>query len=196
MNPKVAALYGLFIFSSLGSCFAQQTPYHPLRIKSNINLDGKLTEPEWQQAEMESDFMQYDPTAGAEPSEKSELRMLYNDQYLYVGLRAFNHHPNEIVRYALQRDFEIGNDDGFAFVIDMYNDKSTGLAFITNTLDARWDTELFSDGANENDAYNTFWDVASHIDSLGYTTEFRFPFSSLRFEPRDTVRMVFRLIVG
>lgn len=193
MNSKTIALYIVSILS-LSISFAQQAPYHPLRIKTNITLDGRLNEPEWQQADVESDFMQYDPTAGAQPSEKTELRMLYNDQYLYVGFRAFDHHPNEIVRYALQRDFEIGNDDGFAFVIDMYNDKSTGLAFITNTLDARWDTELFSDGANENDAYNTFWDVASHIDSLGYTTEFRFPFSSLRFEAKDTVRMGFRVV--
>ena len=194
MNLKVAAFY-IFASSSLSYCtFAQQSPYHPLRIHTNVVLDGKLSEPEWKQAEVESDFMQYDPTAGAEPSEKTELKMMYNDQYLYVGLRAFDHDPNKIVRYALQRDFKTGNDDGFAFVIDMYNDKSTGLAFITNTLDARWDTELFSDGTAENDAYNTFWDVASHIDSLGYTTEFRFPFSSLRFEAKDTVRMGFRVV--
>jgi uncharacterized protein DUF5916/cellulose/xylan binding protein with CBM9 domain len=193
MNRKAAFSY-LFILMSTGFLFGQQAPYHPLRIKNSITLDGKLSESEWQQAEVESDFMQYDPTAGAEPSEKTELRMMYNDQYLYVGLRAFDHHPDQIVRYALQRDFETGNDDGFAFVIDMYNDKSTGLAFVTNTLNARWDTELFADGAAENDAYNTFWDVVSHIDSLGYTTEFRFPFSSLRFEPRDTVRMGFRVV--
>jgi hypothetical protein len=194
MNPKAAALYTTFIFLTIDSSFAQQTPYRPLRIHNNITLDGKLTEPEWQQAEVESDFMQYDPTAGAAPSERTELRMMYNDQYLFVGLRAFDHHPDQIVKYALQRDFETGNDDGFAIAIDMYNDKNTGLAFITNTLDARWDTELFSDGAAENDAYNTFWDVASHIDSLGYTTEFRFPFSSLRFEAKDTVRMGFRVV--
>ena len=133
-------------------------------------------EPEWQQAETETDLMQYDPTAGGEPTEKTEVRMLYNDSYLFVGFRAYDRHPEKLVRYSLQRDFDLGNDDGCAIAIDMYNDKSTGLAFIVNLLGARWDAELSADGVNLNDSYNTFWDVASHIDSLGYTTEYRIPF--------------------
>ena len=76
----------------------------------------------------------------------------------------------------------------------MYNDKSTGLAFIVNLLGARWDAELSADGINQNDSYNTFWDVVSSIDSLGYTTEYRIPFSSLRFQSKDTVRMGFRVV--
>ena len=72
--------------------------------------------------------------------------------------------------------FDIESDDANAFIIDMYNDKSTGLSFITNTLSARWDAEVSDDGVNFNDAYNTFWDATSHVDSLGYTTEYRTPF--------------------
>lgn len=173
---------------------AQQQPYHPLRIKNNITLDGKLNEPEWKDAAVENDFMQYDPSAGAAPSEKTEIRILYNDQYLFVGLRAFESHINQLVRYSLQRDFEVGNDDGFAVAIDMYNDKSTGLAFINNILNARWDAELSADGVNQNETYNTFWDVASSIDSSGYSSEFRIPFSSLRFAAKDTVKMGFRIV--
>jgi hypothetical protein len=193
MNPKFYITYILTIILSPHISFAQN-PYHPFRIKNNITLDGKFLEPEWQQAEVETDFMQYDPTAGAEPTEKSEVRMLYNDSYLFVGLRAYDHHPEKLVRYSLQRDFDLGNDDGPAFAIDMYNDKSTGLGFIVNLLGARWDAELSADGVNLNDSYNTFWDVTSSIDSLGYTTEYRIPFSSLRFETKDTVRMGFRMV--
>src|SRR5689334_21339726 len=103
MKIKRAVLNIVLMFSPLWFCCCQQTPYHPLRIHNNITLDGKLNEPQWQQAEVDSGFMQYDPAAGAPPTEKSEIRMLYNDQYLYVGLRAFDHSPNQIVRYALQR---------------------------------------------------------------------------------------------
>jgi hypothetical protein len=194
MKTKPLPVFIVIEFMLCNLSIAQQLPYHPLRIHNNITLDGKLSEPEWQQAEVENDFMQYDPTAGAEPTEKTEARLLYNDEYLYVGLRAFDHHPDQLVRYSLQRDFEITHDDGFALAIDMYNDKNTGLAFINNILNARWDAELSSDGAVSNEFYNTFWDVASQIDSLGYTTEFRIPFSSLRFEAKDTVRMGFRIV--
>ena len=174
--------------------FAQKEPYHPLRIKTSIIIDGKLTEPEWNNVLAESDFMQYDPTAGSAPTEKTEVRILYNDEYLYIGFRIFDRHPDKLIRNAFQRDFDTEIDDANAFIIDMYNDKSTGLGFITNTLNARWDAEVSDDGATLNEAYNTFWDAASNIDSLGYTTEYRIPFSSLRFEAKDTIRMGFRAV--
>ena len=108
--------------------------YQPLRTNEKIILDGKLNEPVWKQAPVEDDFMQYDPSAGAAPSEKSEVRMLYNNDYLFVGLRAYDHEPSKLIANALERDFELANDDGFALVIDSYNDKSTGLVFVSNLL--------------------------------------------------------------
>ncbi len=173
---------------------AQQQAYKPLRINEKMILDGKLNEPAWKEAAVEDDFMQYDPAAGAAPSEKTEVRIIYNDEYLFVGLRAYDREPSKLIANALERDFQIGNDDGFAFVIDTYNDKSTGLIFINNILNARWDAELSGDGSNTNESYNTFWDVASNVDSLGYTTEYRIPFSSLRFETKDRIIMGFKIV--
>ncbi len=168
--------------------------YQPLRVAETIKLDGKLDEPSWQLAQVENDFMQEDPTAGAIPTEKTEVRIIYDDDFLFVGIRAFDGEPQKLVRSALERDFTIDQDDGVAFVIDTYNDKSTGLVFITNTLDARWDTEISGDGMSDNESFNTFWDVASHIDSLGYSVEYRIPFSSLRFESKEKVIMGFRIV--
>ncbi|MEO8086269.1 MAG: DUF5916 domain-containing protein [Bacteroidota bacterium] len=168
--------------------------YQPLRIAESIKLDGKLDEISWRQAMVENDFMQEGPSAGAVPSEKTEVRIIYNDEFLYVGIRAFDHEPEELIRSALERDYNIDQDDGVAFVIDTYNDKSTGLVFITNTLGARWDTEISGDGGNDNSSFNTFWDVANSIDSLGYSVEYRIPFSSLRFESKEMVTMGFRIV--
>ncbi|MCX6274468.1 MAG: DUF5916 domain-containing protein [Bacteroidetes bacterium] len=168
--------------------------YQPLRITETIKLDGKLDEQSWQQAQVENDFMQEDPAAGAAPSEKTEVKIIYDDEFLFLGLRAFDSEPQKLVRSALERDFKIDQDDGVAFVIDIYNDKGTGLVFITNTLGARWDTEISADGGNDNASFNTFWDVASHVDSLGYSVEYRIPFSSLRFESKEKVVMGFRIV--
>ena len=187
MNLKTYIILMALIFLCHTISFTQQQPYHPLRIKNNITLDGKLNEPEWKSAVVENDFMQYDPSSGAEPSEKTEIRILYNDQYLFFGIRAYDHHPEQITRYSLQRDFEYGNDDGYAIAIDMYNDKSTGLAFITNTLNARWDAELSADGVTQNEMYNTFWDVVYSIDSTGYSSEFRIGNKSCRYCQRKRV---------
>lgn len=173
---------------------AQEAPYRPLRIQQDIQLDGKLEEPDWSKAELIDDFMQEDPYAGAIPTEQTNCYIMYTDEYLYVGVRAFDRDPSKILRYGLERDYDINKDDGIAFIVDTYNDKSSGLVFTSNTLGARWDEEFTSDGGNENENYNTFWDAVSHVDSLGYTMEFKIPFSSLRFQSKDVVKMGFRFV--
>ena len=182
------------LFQILTPVFVVAQAYQPLRITETIRLDGKLDELAWQQADVVDDFMQEDPSAGAEPTEKTEARIIYDDEFLFVGIRAYDRNPGKLVRSALERDYTIDQDDGVAFVIDTYNDKSTGLVFITNTLGARWDTEISADGGNDNPSFNTFWDVGSHVDSAGYSVEYRIPFSSLRFESREKVVMGFRFI--
>ena len=67
MKFDLTIYFGVMFCLPCVSALSQQAPYHPLRINGNIVLDGRLTEPEWQQAEVESDFMQYEPTAGAAP---------------------------------------------------------------------------------------------------------------------------------
>lgn len=177
-----------------GQSNAQESPYRPVRINQDITLDGKLNEPEWKQAEVIRDFMQVDPYAGAFPTEETNCYILFTDEFLYVGVQAFDRDPSRLFRIGLERDFDISKDDDVAFVVDTYNDKSSGLVFCTNTLNARWDEEFTSDGGNENENYNTFWDAASNVDSAGYTVEFKIPFSSLRFQSSDTVTMGFRFV--
>jgi hypothetical protein len=193
VNKKISSLF-LLLFFVFKISFAQNETYKPLRITDNIILDGKLDEAVWQQAEAKDDFMQTDPVSGAAPTEKTEVKILYNDDFMFVGIRCFDAEPNKLIANALERDFSVGNEDGLAFVIDTYHDKSTGLAFITNLLNARWDEEFSSNGDSENNSYNTYWDVANHVDEKGYTTEFRIPFSSLRFEAKEKVTMAFRIV--
>lgn len=192
MNNK----FTLFCLLSLASSrlMAQDTLVHPLRIAQEMIPDGRLDEPFWSNAERINGFMQEDPYPGTYPTEQTEAFIAYNDEYLFVGVRAYDHDPSKLLRLGLERDYDINSSDGIAFVLDTYNDKSSGLVFVTNTLGARWDEEFTSDGGNENSNYNTFWDAASHVDSAGYTVEFRIPFSSLRFQSQDSVRMGFRFV--
>jgi len=193
MNTLPSLLVPVFAFSFFIAT-AQEDRYRPMRIHETMTLDGRLDEEGWKQSAMVDSFMQYDPVSGASPSERTEVKILYNDDFLYAGIRAFDPHPEQLVSKYLERDFPEGEEDGIAFVVDTYNDKSTGLAFISNLLNARKDVEFSADGESDNGNYNTFWDVKSNVDSAGYTTEFRIPFSSLRFETKDTVRMGFRVV--
>jgi hypothetical protein len=96
LHTKIFLLFCLVILLIPLHLLAQQ-PYKPLRINEKIMLDGKLNEPAWKEAAVEDDFMQYDPSAGAAPSEKTEARIVYNDEYLFVGLRAFDHEPSKLI---------------------------------------------------------------------------------------------------
>ncbi|MBC8047444.1 MAG: carbohydrate binding family 9 domain-containing protein [Fimbriimonadaceae bacterium] len=182
----------LFIIGST-NILAQQLPYEPLRIVSNITLDGKLDEPEWYQTPVETEFMQTDPNPGAVPTQKTEVRILYNDDYLFVAVTCFDTEPDKLIRVNLERDFPLGDEDGTAFIIDTYHDKITALNFVGNTLDARWDAQVTQDGGGLSDSYNTFWDVKTFVGSFGYSTEYRIPFSSLRFSAKEEVLMGFRI---
>jgi hypothetical protein len=172
--------------------FAQEAPYYALRINDDITLDGKLSESVWSLAPEMTDFMQTDPHPGDSALQKTEARVVYNDEYLYVGIRCYDD-PNKLTRICLERDYSLGDDDGTGFLLDTYHDKNTGYCFCSNTLNARWDCQVLSDGNDNNDAFNTFWDVATAVDSVGYTTEYRVPWSSLRFESKDEVIMGIRI---
>lgn len=179
----------------VGNIFAQQLPrYIPVRIQEEIKLDGRLDEEVWQSAEVITDFMQYDPFPGKQPYALTELRILYDDENMYVAFYCFDPEPDKMIAFSLERDFEISRDDGIAFILDTYNDKSTGLAFISNILSARWDMEFSSDGGSQNSSYNTFWNARSSRDSTGFICELRIPFSSLRFQSDSVVTMGFRAI--
>ncbi|MEO8150940.1 MAG: DUF5916 domain-containing protein, partial [Bacteroidia bacterium] len=182
-----------FILNSIVFSVAAQKRYVPVRITNNIKLDGKLDESEWMLAAPLTDFMQVGPVAGAAPTEGTEVRMLYNDEFLFVGFHCYDSEPGKIVRFFMDRDFSLGNDDGTSVELDTYNDKSSAVIFITNTLNGRFDTEISNNGSDENDDYNNFWDASSTVDSTGYISEYRIPFSSLRFEQKEKVIMGFRL---
>ena len=85
---------------------------------------------------------------------------MYDDDYLYISVFAFDREPDKLIRTELQRDFPLGNDDGTGVTIDTYHDKLTGMSFVTNTLNARWDAQITRDGDGMNSSFNTFWDAA------------------------------------
>ncbi len=177
----------LISYKSIG-----QEVYRPIRISDDIQFDGRLDEDIWKQVTPLTDFMQTTPTPGAPPTEKTEVRMVYNNFYLYVGFRCYDSFPTQLVRFLMNRDFELGKDDGISVQLDTYNDKSNAILFVSNSLNGRFDSEVTNNGNSMNNDYNNFWDVISKIDSLGYTCEFKIPFSSLRFQQKDNTIMGFR----
>jgi len=149
------------------------------RTASGIRVDGIDSEADWATVQRFSDFRQFTPEPDADPSQRTEFRVLYDDANLYVFVRAFDSHPDSIMRALTRRDVR-GPSDQISIFIDSYNDRRTGFNFHVNPDGVKRDHALFDDGAQDQ-SWNGVWDVATQVDSLGWTAEFRIPLSQLRY---------------
>lgn len=166
------------------------------RINGSVNLDGKSSEPAWEGIRPLS-FVQMEPKFGIEPSEKTEVLVAYDDQYLYMAGRLYDREPEKILSNSKQRDSGNPACEWFGIIIDSFNDKENALAFFTTPSGLRWDAAVFNDAQGDrpiNASWNTFWDVATVLNEEGWFAEFRIPFSSLRFQEKDG-RVVMGIIV-
>ena len=150
------------------------------RASASIKLDGKLDEPAWSSAPAATEFTQSYPNPGAQPTQKTEARILYDDDAMYVGVRMFDTKPDSIAAQLARRDASGIYSDWLHVVIDSYHDRRSGFRFSVNPKGVQKDV-LHSDDRNEDLNWDAVWEVATNVDSAGWTAELRIPFSQLRF---------------
>jgi len=161
------------------------------RASGAINIDGKLDEPAWQAAVPSSDFMQSYPKVGGTPTDRTEVRVLYDDEALYVGIRMFDSRPDSIAAQLARRDASGIYSDWVHVMIDSYRDRRTAWRFSVNPKGVQKDVLEYDDRAGEDLNWDAVWQVATRIDSSGWVAEYRIPFSQLRFggAPRGVERI-------
>lgn len=142
-------------------------------------IDGRLDEPAWEDAPPDDRFTQFFPEEGKPPTEKTEVRVLYDDQALYVGVRMFDSLPEGIVARLTRRDRDV-ESDWVAIAIDSQHDHHSGYAFFLNAAGVQTDLLLFDD-TNANVEWDAVWDGAVARDERGWTAELEIPLSVLRF---------------
>lgn len=149
------------------------------RIEQSPVLDGRDNDPVWRDAIRIEEFRQVEPTENGEPAFPTSARVVYDEKFLYVFVRAHDPHPDSIVRRLSRRDVGT-NSDQIGLVIDAYHDRRTGVQLSVNPVGVRYDAVVFLD--NQTDpAWDGVWEAATRVDSAGWTAEFRIPFSQLRF---------------
>lgn len=158
-------------------------------VSGEVLIDGRLDEPAWQRAPVAAGFVQQRPTPGAPASEATEVRVLFDSHSLYVGMRMFDSAPDSIAAQLGRRDAADLHADWAHVLIDSYLDRRTAFRFAVNPAGVKMDLMHFDD-VREDLSWNAVWEVATHIDSLGWTAEFRIPFSQLRFTLPDNGEMV------
>ena len=159
---------------------------HALRAEGSIALDGTLTERAWSGAAPVTDFSQREPDEGAPATERTEVRVIYDDNALYVGARLYDRSPDS-VRAQLARRDRIVSADRFVVFLDSYYDRRTGFYFGINAAGTLYDGTLYNDDW-DSDTWDGVWEGKAVRDSLGWTAELRIPYSQLRFQRNQTHR--------
>jgi len=162
-----------------------------LKTNSTIVIDGIIDEPIWEQIDA-FPMAQYEPVFQGSMSERTEIRVAYDEEFIYVAGKMYTDDPSTIAANSLYRDRYSG-DDVFAIILDPFNDKQNALWFFTTPAGVRFDQSISNDansiaGSNPvNRSWNTFWDAATTITDEGWFAEMRIPFSSIGFQNSDEV---------
>jgi hypothetical protein len=156
-----------------------------------IVLDGELNDDGWRSANPVTMFVQRDPLEGAEPSFKTEARIVYDSSAIYVGVRAFDAEPARIIGFLTRRD--VGSaSDWIQVYIDSYYDRRTAYQFSVNPLGVKQDAYWYNENESD-DSWDAVWDVVVRRTTDGWHAEFRIPFSQLRFSGRGDGQLGFAI---
>ncbi len=157
--------------------------YTTERIKSEIQIDGKLDDEAWNQVEWGGDFIGHRPDFNVEPFQQTQFKILYDAKFLYVGVRAFDDEPEKIVKRMSRRD---GFDGDFVEInIDSYGDKRTAFSFTASVSGVKGDEYISNNGDNWDRTWDPIWYLRTSIDDQGWIAEFKIPLSQLRFANKE-----------
>ena len=158
------------------------------RVQDHIAIDGRLDDAAWSSAAFFDDFQMKEPVQFAAPGDRTEVAFLYDDDALYIGVRAHSRDPAAIPRDVTRRD-QYGNSEHIVISLDPYLDRRTAYSFSVTAGGVRRDYyhSRDSEDFDERDfTYDPVWEGRSAIDSAGWTAEFRIPYSQLRFNERES----------
>lgn len=164
-----------------------------------IDLDGRLDEAIWMDATPITDFTQQEPTEGGQPSEETEIRVLFDDDNLYIGVIIYDD-PDGILAFQRERDAGLNTDDRFMWIMDTFRDGRTGYFFEINAAGLMGDGVITGGGGGggggfgggggggggTNKAWDGIWEARTFIRPDGWSAEIQIPFRTLNFNPDQT----------
>jgi hypothetical protein len=150
------------------------------RATGPISIDGRLDDSAWAGAVPVASLTQRVPQEGAPPTQRTEIRVLYDDAALYVGVRLYDTAPDSVKALLARRDRTVSSDRFLVF-LDPYHDRRSGFYFGINAAGTLYDGTLYNDESSDS-TWDGVWDGRAARDSVGWTAELRVPYSQLRFQ--------------
>lgn len=150
--------------------------------EGEVHVDGALDDDAWALAPVFDGFVQLFPEEGGPPSERTEVRVLYDERALYVGVRCLDSQPGRIVRTLGRRDAPPFSDQVLV-VIDSTREGRTGYAFVVTAAGVQQDAMYYNDDRLSAD-WDAVWEAAVSVDAGGWSAELMVPLAALRFSDR------------
>lgn len=151
-----------------------------VRVEVAPTIDGVLDDEVWERAAVVVDFHQVDPVEYGEPSERTEVRLLYDRDALYIGAHMYDSEPELISAQVLRNGASLRAEDRLRVLLDPYNDKRSGYEFEANARGVRDEGLYKGDLVDRN--WEGIWEVESRFTDFGWVTEIRIPFKTLSFD--------------
>jgi hypothetical protein len=142
-------------------------------------LDGSLAEGDWSSASPATSFTQAEPREGQPLTERTEVRVLFDRDNLYIGAYCYDSDPARIIVNELKRDFESREGDAFGVALDVLHDRRNSFSFFTNPGSAKRDAQALDDGRHTNTQWDGVWHVRSAVHADGWVAEMAIPFKTL-----------------
>ena len=181
---------------SLGGKSQSQTPSERDTVEPP-RLVGVLDESAWRSAALIDAFVQQEPSEGDPATERTVVRLMYDEHALYVGVEAYDSNPNAVIATEMRRDSrQLLDEDKFQLIFDTFNDSRSGYLFVTNPLGATLEQQIAEEGAggsrrsssvnaNVNLDWDGVWDVSAHRTDWDCVAEIAIPMVTMRFPEAD-----------
>jgi hypothetical protein len=161
--------------------FSQKKSLKTIPIQGEIKIDGNLNEPNWKSASVANDFYMFSPDNGKKIGQDKEtnVKILYDNEAIYIGAVLYDDEPNKILREITQRDDQ-GTSDNFGVFINGYNDGQQDFRFFCTASGTQMDC-LATDVSGEDFSWDAVWTSKSRISDIGWVVEMKIPYAALRF---------------
>lgn len=186
MKRGLFSILILYSFYSFSQTAGNKKEYTAVRISSSPKIDGLLDDSCWRNIPVATDFIQTEPNPELPSRQKTEVKLVYDNSFIYIGAMMYDTHPDSILCELSKRDnaFMGPNADAFAFVLDAYNDGQNALFFGVTSCGVQADTKI-SDPDNYDDSWNVAWESKVSITKEGWIAEIKIPYSVIRFPKKE-----------
>ena len=149
------------------------------------DIDGSVTESEWQGAARAGNFLQFQPRRGDPAELPTVVHVLYDDEFLYAGFQAWD--PEPPLSQMIERDDPIWNDDSVQVFLDSFHDRRTGYYFMVNGLGTQADGRISDDGGTSDGAWDAPWRSRAQRTDYGWSAEIAIPLTSIQYVAGEDV---------